>query len=307
MVEKSLSTPLPKKINPFSSSFFSKKEIPFAIGCPALIWQIIFFYLPIVIMVFSSVFNITQEGHFKGLTLQHFQSCLNSIHLTIIFQSICVALLTAVICLCIAFPFAYFLAFKGGKYKTLLLFFLIVPFWTNFLLHVCAWFFVLEKNGFLNNLLLSLNLIKEPIHFLNSFFSVMLMMVYHYLPFMILPIYSSLEKFNMSFFEASSDLGATWGQTLKKVLIPLTIPAIRLGFLLVYIPSFGEFVIPELLGGDKHYYAGNVVTQYMLGHHTASLGAAFTVICSFFLVLSILLFLWLTKKLSKTLMGGFQS
>lgn len=306
-MDHSISTPLTKqKVKTFTNPF-SKKDVPFAIGCPALIWQIIFFYLPIVMMVFSSVFNISQEGHFKGLTLEHFKNCLNSIHLSIIFQSIGIALLTAILCLLIAFPFAYFLAFKGGRYKTLLLFFLIVPFWTNFLLHVCAWFFVLEKNGFLNNLLLSLNLIKEPIHFLNSFFSVMLMMVYHYLPFMILPIYSSLEKFNMTFYEASSDLGATWGQTLKKVLIPLTMPAIRLGFLLVYIPSFGEFVIPELLGGDKYYYAGNVVTQYMLGNHTASLGAAFTVVCSFFLVVSIVLFLWLTKKISKSLMGGFQT
>lgn len=305
-MEHTISRPLPKKKTLTLSNPFSKKDIPFSIGCPALIWQIIFFYLPIVMMVFSSVFNISQEGHFKGLTLEHFKGCLNFTHLSIIFQSISIGFLTAILCLLIAFPFAYFLAFKGGRYKTLLLFFLIVPFWSNFLLHVCAWFFVLEKNGFLNNLLISLHLIKEPIHFLNSFFSVMLMMVYHYLPFMILPIYSSLEKFNMSFYEASSDLGATWGQTLKKVLIPLTMPAIRLGFLLVYIPSFGEFVIPELLGGDKHYYAGNVVTQYMLGNDTASLGAAFTVVCSFFLVISITLFLWMTKKLSKSLMGGFQ-
>jgi len=102
-------------------------------------------------------------------------------------------------------------------------------------------------------------------------------------------------------------LGATWAQTLKKVLIPLTMPAIRLGCLLVYIPSFGEFVIPELLGGDKYYYAGNVVTHYMLGNHSAPLGAAFTVMSSFFLVISIFLFFWITQKVSKSLMGGFQS
>jgi len=306
-MNESIISTLPKRKQLTLFNPFSKKDIPFAIGCPALIWQILFFYLPILIMIVSSIFLLSKEGDVQGVTLDHFRACLNAMHFSIIFRSIGVALLTALICLLIAFPFAYFLAFRGGRYKNLLLFFLIVPFWTNFLLHVCAWFFVLEKNGFLNNLLLSLNLVKEPIHFLNSFFSVMLMMTYHYLPFMILPIYSSLEKFNFSLYEASSDLGATWIQTLKTVLIPLTMPAIRLGFLLVYIPSFGEFAIPELLGGDKYYYAGNVVTHYMLGEHTAPLGAAFTVMCSCFLVISIGLFLWLTKKLSKFLMGGCQS
>lgn len=306
-MDQTITTTIPQQKKKILRNPFSKKEIPFAIGCPALIWQSLFFYLPILIMIVSSLFQLSEEGEFIGLTLQHFQSCWNAIHFSIIFKSIGISLLTAIICLLIAFPFAYFLAFRGGKYKTLLLFFLIVPFWTNFLLHVCAWFFVLERNGFLNNLLLSLHLIDQPIHFLNSFFSVMLMMTYHYLPFMVLPIYSSLEKFNLSLYEASADLGATWSQTLKTVLIPLTMPAIRLGFLLVYIPSFGEFAIPELLGGDRFYYAGNVVTHYMLGDQTAPLGSAFTVVGSCLLLMSIGLFLWLTKKLSKFLLGGCQS
>lgn len=284
--------------------FFSRKDLPFAIGCPALLWQAIFFYLPIVIMILSSLFQFSERGYFQGFTLAHFKAVTNSFHFAVIFKSIGIASLNAVLCFIIAFPFAYFIAFKGGRYKTLLLFFLIVPFWTNFLLHVCAWFFVLERNGFLNNLLISLNLIDQPIHFLNSFFSVMLMMIYHYLPFMVLPIYSSLEKFNLSLYEASADLGASWIQTFKYVLLPLTLPAIRLGFLLVYIPSFGEFVIPELMGGDRNYYAGNVVTQYMLGQNTTPLGAAFTVIASCVLISSILFFFWITKPLSKSLKGG---
>lgn len=290
----------------FSFKFLSKDK-PFAIGCPALIWQVVFFYLPILIMVFSSLFKISETGSFAGLTLENFKELLQPTYFKIIFKSLGIAFLNSLICFLIAFPFAYFLAFKVARYKTILLFFLIVPFWTNFLLHVCAWFFVLERNGFLNNLLLSLHLIETPIHFLNTFFSIMLMMIYHYLPFMILPIYSSLEKFNLSLYEASSDLGATWLQTLKKVLIPLTMPAIRLGFLLVYIPSFGEFVIPELMGGDKNYLAGNIVSQFMLGESTGPLGAAFTVLSSCFLIISILTFLWITNKVTKVLKGGWHS
>ena len=256
-------------------------------------------------MALTSVLSFSVNGDFQGLTFTHFIHLCNATHMQIIFQSLGTAFLTSLICFLIAFPFAYFLAFKGGKYKTLLLFFLIIPFWSNFLMHVCAWFFVLEKNGFLNNFLLSIGLINEPLHLLNSYFSVVLVMVYHYLPFMVLPIFSSLEKFNTSLTEASSDLGASWGQTFKRVMIPLTMPAIRLGFLLVYIPCFGEFVIPELMGGDKHYLVGNVVTQYMLGERTGPIGAAFTILCCMALIVTLLLFLYFTKKATQILKGSF--
>ncbi|MBM3191256.1 MAG: ABC transporter permease [Chlamydiae bacterium] len=302
-MEETVITSLPRRKRFSLGSLFTKKDIPFAIGCPALVWHSLFFYLPLLIMILSSVFDLSESGSFQGFTLKHFLAVQNVAHFRIIFKSIGIAFLTAILCFVIAFPCAYFLAFKGGRYKTLLLFFLIVPFWTNFLLHVCAWFFVLERNGFLNNLLLSLNLIGEPIHFLNSFFAIILMMVYHYLLFMILPIYSSLEKFNLFLFEASSDLGATKLQTFKRILLPLTLPAIRLGFLLVYIPAFGEFVIPELMGGDKAYYAGNVVSQYVLGNYTAPLGAAFTLMGACILMVSIGLLLWIFKRISKSLGG----
>lgn len=281
-----------------------KKEFPFALGSPALIWQLIFFYLPLIFMIASSVFKISSTGSFEGLTLENFKTILNGTFIITVFQSLGVAFFNALICLLLAFPFAYFIAFKVKRFKTLLLIFLIVPFWTNFLLHVCAWFFVLEKNGFLNNLLLSLNIIHQPINFLNSFFSIMLMMVYHYLPFMVLPLYSALEKFDPSLLLASSDLGASKVQTLRRIILPILMPAMRLGFFLVYIPSFGEFVIPELMGGDKRYFVGNIVTQYILGESTGSLGAAFTVVSCFALVLSILFIYYLTKKLLQNLTGG---
>jgi ABC-type spermidine/putrescine transport system permease subunit I len=187
----------------------------------------------------------------------------------------------------IGFPLSYFIAFRGGKFKTLFLFLLLVPFWTNFLLHIYAWFFVLEKEGFLNTVLLNLHLIKEPIHFLNSFFSVVLMMVYYYLPFLALPVYSALERFDHSLLEASLDLGASRFQTYKRILVPLVLPSIRAGFFLVYIPAFGEFVIPELMGGDKHYYVGSVVSQFILGEQTAQLGTSFTVISIMILMITV--------------------
>ena len=156
--------------------------------------------------------------------------------------------MNVILCFLIAYPLAYFIAFRGKKYKNGLLFLLLIPFWTNFLLHVYAWFYVLEKHGFFNNILLQAGVISEPLLLLNSPFAIMIMMVYYYLPFMVLPIYSSLERFNSSLIEASFDLGATWFQTFRRIILPLTMRGIRAGFFLVYIPSFGEFAIPVAHG-----------------------------------------------------------
>jgi len=260
--------------------------IPFGLGSGALIWQILFFYLPLALLLASSVVNISDAGIFKSLTLKHFKPLFHPIYLRIILNSLSLASLTSLLCLLISYPLAYFMAFNAKRLKTLFLFLLIVPFWTNFLLHVYAWFFVLEKEGFLNNLLLQLHLIDTPLHFLNSRFAIQLMMVYYYLPFMVLPIYSSLERFDRKLLEASQDLGASWQETFRGIMLPLTLPAMRAGFFLVFIPAFGEFIIPELMGGDRHYFVGNVVTQFILGDQTAPMGAAFTVLSSLTLVIA---------------------
>lgn len=284
----------------------TRDESPFAIGSPALIWQIVFFYLPLLLMMISSIFILSEEGGIKGLTFQNFAPLFSKTHLSIIFSSISLALSTAFFSLLIAYPLAHFIAFKGGRYKTLMLFFLIVPFWTNFLLHVYAWFFVLEREGFLNTLLLNFGLIQQPIHFLNSLFAVMLMMIYCYLPFMVLPIFSSLERFDRRLLEASTDLGAPWKTTFRKVMLPLTLPAIRAGFFLVFIPSFGEFIIPELMGGDKRYFVGNVVSQYVLGDETGGMGAAFMVLSCLSLVVTVMLIYLGFRKVSGMLLKGMK-
>ena len=282
----------------------TKSESTFAIGSPALIWQIVFFYLPLCLMVLSSIFILSEEGSFQGLSLQNFAPLFSLSHLSVIFSSISLAFSASLICLVIAYPLAHFIAFKAGRAKTLMLFFLIVPFWTNFLLHVYAWFFVLEREGFLNTILLKMGLISEPIHFLNSTFAILLMMVYCYLPFMVLPIFSNLERFDRKFLEVSDDLGASWFTTFKKVLLPITLPALRAGFFLVFIPAFGEFIIPELMGGDKIYFVGNVVSQYILGNETGGLGAAFMVLSCFALVIAVACIYFGFKKLGKMLLKG---
>jgi spermidine/putrescine transport system permease protein len=272
-------------------------ELPFSIGAPAMIWQVLFFYLPLAILAVTSVLQFSELDVFEGFTFDKIAFFLRPLYLKVILSSFILALGNAVLCLLIAYPLAYFIAFIGKKYKNFFLFLLIVPFWTNFLLHIYAWFFVLEKEGFLNNLLRGIGVISEPLQLLNTPFAIMIMMVYYYLPFMVMPLYSSLEKMDIRLVEASLDLGATWGQTLRRVMLPLTKRGLMAGFFLVYIPSFGEFAIPELMGGDKQMFVGTVIANYILGDETGSLGAAFTLVASILLLISAILLYLLIDRL----------
>ena len=275
-----------------------RTEVPFAIGIPALIWQALFFYIPLLFIIISSFLQVSEIGQIEGLTLNHVRMFLSPVYLKVILASLFLALTNATLCFLIAYPLAYFLAFTGRKYRHVFLFLVIVPFWTNFLLHVYAWFYVLEKHGFINNLLMKIKLINEPLHLLNSLPAIIIMMIYYYLPFMLLPLYASLDRFNYRLIEASYDLGGSFYSTFRRILLPITSRGIRAGFFLVFIPSFGEFVIPELMGGDKKMFVGTVVSQYILGEGTGSLGAAFTLLSGIILIISsVLLYIGITKLL----------
>jgi spermidine/putrescine transport system permease protein len=283
-------------------SVFKKKvyqQLPFFIGIPAFIWQMLFFCIPLFFVLVLSVTDV-QDGVVQGVTLKNFVQFLTPVYARVIIRSCLLGLCTAVMCLFIAYPIAYFMVFRAKKLKNLLLFLLIVPFWTNFLLHIYAWFFVLERQGFLNNMLLAIGIIQEPLVILNSMVAVGIMMVYYYLPFMVLPIYSVLEKFDRRLLEASADLGATGIDTFRRILVPLTLPGIQAGFFLVFVPAFAEFAIPELMGGDKKMFVGTVVSHFILGGKTMSSGAAFTVLSSLVLVGVALLLYFLLRRLVRT-------
>ena len=267
-----------------------KKELPFALGSSVFLWQLFFFYLPLGLMLLLSVVKLSTLGHYQGLTGEYFAALWHPAYFYVLANSFGLALITTVLCLILGFFFAYCIVFHNKRLKHIFLFLLIIPFWTNFILHIYAWFFVLEKHGFLNNTLLYLGVLKHPMHFLHTPFAMILMMIYFYLPFMVFPIYASLERFDTSILEASLDLGASRWQTDIKVLFPLTLPAIRAGVFLVFIPAFGEFIIPELMGGDKQFFVGTVISTFLFGEQTLPVGIAFT-ICSTLLLLGMLLLL----------------
>lgn len=271
-------------------------QIPFSFGAPAMIWQVLFFYLPLTLFAICSFIKVTETGAIAGVTSEHIAFFLRPLYFKVISSSFILAITNALICFLIAYPLAYFIAFTGKRFANLCLILIIIPFWTNFLLHVYAWFFVLDKDGFLNTVLKYLGLIQNPVTHLNTPFAIIIMMVYYYLPFMVFPLYSSLERMDVRLIEASRDLGATWLQTFRRIMLPLTKRGLKAGFFLVYIPSFGEFAIPELMGGDKQMFVGTVIADYILGEETEALGAAFTMLALGCMLLSAALIYWIIDR-----------
>lgn len=242
------------------------------------------FYIPLIcILIFSFVYFNEQTGQ-RLLSLHNYYFLSAGVYLIIIMKSIMLATGVATLSLFIGYPLAYYIALKQRAFKNIFLSFLIIPFWTNILVHIYAWFFVLERNGILNTVLLNIGIIREPIMILNTMYAVVLVMVYCYLPFMVLPLFSILEKFDTRLIEASFDLGASQKQTFLNVILPLTYPGIATGFFLVFVPAFGEFMIPLLLGGDKHMFVGTLISHYFLIAATPEKGAAFTIMSSMILI-----------------------
>lgn len=281
-----------------------KKELLHAIGSISLLWQILFFYLPLSALLLTSFLEIDSAGKISGISLTHFTHILNFTYYKVILNSLLLSFYTAVITLVIAFPLTYFIVFRAGKWKYLLLFFLIIPFWTNFLLHIYAWFFILEKNGVINQFLMYIGLIKAPLHLLNTSFATLLLTAYYYLPFMALPIFSALERFDISYFEASTTLGASKSKTFTRIVFPVIQKAIISGFFLVFIPTFGEFLIPEFIGGDKTFYVGNVISIHLIGETTGPLGLAFTTFSLSILLISSYAIYIAFKALFNFMQGG---
>lgn len=272
---------------------FTQEELFFFKAVPAVVWQFVFFAIPLIfLVVLSFIRDSWQPLSFSNLTLEYYQQLFAQEYVWIVIRSLYVAAVTALMCLLVGYPLTYYIALKKRKWKNFFLFFLVLPFVTNLLVLTYAWSFLLDKDGFINHILLSLGLIHEPILMLNTFFAIMLVMFYCYLPFMIMPLFTSLEKFDVTLIEASHDLGATQFQTFFKVVLPLTWPAIQTGILLVFVPAFGEFVIPQLMGGDKYMFVGSAISHFFLIGQDRPLGAAFTLLTSIFLAGLVGLFIW---------------
>lgn len=202
----------------------------------------------------------------------------DKLYLLTYLSSIKYAAITTVFCLMIGYPFAYFMARAKASIRPTLMMLVMLPFWTSFLLRIYAWKGMLANNGVVNHFLLSIGVIDTPIHMLNTPFSLMIGMVYTYLPFMILPLYTNLAKMDVRFIEAAADLGSTPWSTFWRVTVPLSKAGIIAGSMLVFIPCVGEFVIPELLGGPETLMIGHVLWDEFFSNNDWPMASAVTVV-----------------------------
>lgn len=270
------------------------------------VWLLAFFAIPFVIVLkisFSSMQPI-QPGYaplwqwveetqrlVATINVDNYQALWrNNLYVSTFIYSLKVAAVSTVLCLLIGYPMAYAIARSAPTTRNLLLMLIILPFWTSFLLRVYAWVGLLKSNGVINNALLALGWIDQPLTLLYTDFAVYVGIVYSYLPFMILPLYANLEKHDFTLLEAAADLGAKPMTSFFKVTLPLSLPGIVAGCLLVFIPAVGEYVIPSLLGRTDQLMIGTVLSAQFFSARNWPVASAVAIVLLLLLLLPILLF-----------------
>jgi len=265
-----------------ATSSFPMPGKRFVIGVP-YVWLFVFFLLPFLILLYISFVDQGESIHpFKpiwdpvtGILSLKYENywtifrdseggeLFKTIYIEAYLRSIWYALMTALLCLLIGYPFAYFIARSAPSLRPALLMMVMLPFWTSFLLRVYAWKGILADQGVVNQILMGLGIIGEPIQMLYTDVSMLVGMTYVYLPFMVLPLYANLVKMDFRLLEAAYDLGTSPFKAFWLVTVPLSKAGIVAGFMLVFIPAVGEFVIPSLLGGPENIMIGRVVWDEM--------------------------------------------
>jgi spermidine/putrescine transport system permease protein len=241
---------------------------------PGGLWLVLFFVVPMLLMLGASVMQRgTYGGVEPGFTLEHYRRFLDPLYLQVLWRTIVWAALATVACLLLGFPVAWVIA-ASRRHRSLLLFLVVLPFWTSFLVRTFAMIFLLRDTGVINSALLALGVIREPIALLYTPFAVLSGLVYGFLPFMVLPIYASLEKLDPALLEAAEVLGARPLERLARVAIPLARPGIIAGSLLVFVPAMGSFLTSDLLGGAKQVMIGNLVQNQFTTARNWPFGAA---------------------------------
>ncbi|EQB9038021.1 spermidine/putrescine ABC transporter permease PotB [Vibrio cholerae] len=238
-------------------------------------WLVLFVLIPNLMIIGTSFLTRDEANLIKfAFTFENYTRLLDPLYGKVMLHSFYMAIVATLICLVIGYPFAYIVAKMPEKWRPFMLFLIIVPFWTNSLIRTYGLKIVLGTQGILNQALMSLGLIDAPLRTMFTETAVMIGLVYILLPFMILPLYSAIEKLDGTYIEAARDLGANKFQTLVRVILPLTMPGIIGGCLLVLLPALGMFYIADLLGGAKNLLIGNVIKSQVLNARDWPFGAA---------------------------------
>ncbi len=242
---------------------------------PSAAFTVILFLIPLSIII---AYSFLTRGVYGGVvgpwTLENYQRLFDPLYGIILWRSLVMSTLATILCLLIAFPLALFISRASDRAKGLYLYLVILPFWTSFLVRTYAWMFLLRDTGFINTILTSLHIINEPLPLLYNETAVVVGLVYGYLPFAVLPLFSNLDRLDKTLLEAAADLGATPWQALYKIVIPLCAPGLRAAGVLVFIPCLGAYLTPDLLGGGKSIMIGNLIQNQFTTARDWPFGAA---------------------------------
>lgn len=263
---------------------------------PYIVWMVIFIVVPLLLLLFYSFTVRTDQG--ISFTLQHIKRIWNPIYFMVFLRSIGLALISTIVCLLLGYPVALILASKEFSHKKVLALLFVIPMWINFLLRTYAWMTLLGKNGLISVIMELLHLPQLQLLYTDQ--AVVLGMVYNFLPFMMLPIYSVLIKMDKNIIEAAEDLGANYFTILKKIIIPLSLPGVMSGITMVFMPAVTTFIISRLLGGGHYILVGNLIEQQFLVAGDWNFGSAI----SFILMIIILISMGIMRKYDKDYEGG---
>ncbi|ELY3386503.1 spermidine/putrescine ABC transporter permease PotB [Cronobacter sakazakii] len=263
-------------------------------------WLVLFVFLP-NLMIIATSFLTRDDAHFVSLvfTLDNYARLLDPLYFQVLLHSLNMALQATLACLVLGYPFAWFLAKLPAKVRPLLLFLLIVPFWTNSLIRIYGLKLFLSTRGYLNEFLLWLGVIDAPMRIMYTPSAVIIGLVYILLPFMVMPLYSSIEKLDKPLLEAAKDLGASKLQTFVRIILPLTMPGIIAGCLLVMLPAMGLFYVSDLMGGAKNLLIGNVIKSQFLNIRDWPFGAATSITLTLVMGLMLLVYWRAARLLNK--------
>ncbi len=261
---------------------------------PTSLWFVLLLIIPTILIVGYSLGHrgviVPIKFTWGSLVWSNYHTALNPDFLPIFWRSIWYAVVATIACVLIGFPLAYWIARFGGRFRNLYLVLVIIPFLTSYLIRMYAWQFILQREGLLNTVLGAIGLGGNHV-FLNTNFAVILGLTYGFLPFMVLPLYASIERMDPSLVEASYDLGHGKVSTLFRVIIPTVAPGLIAGVLLVFIPAVGDFVTPELLGGVRTQMIGNTIYDQFNSGNNWPLGSAMSVLLMAFILVGVFIYL----------------
>ncbi|KJF80933.1 spermidine/putrescine ABC transporter permease PotB [Photobacterium angustum] len=238
-------------------------------------WLVLFVFVPNLMIIGTSFLTRDDANLIKMVfTFDNYERLFDPLYAKVLWHSFYMAITATILCLVIGYPFAYAIAKMPEKWRPFMLFLVIVPFWTNSLIRTYGLKLMLGTRGILNNTLIYLDIIDKPLRIMYTEYAVMIGLVYILLPFMVLPLYSAIEKLDNNYIEAARDLGANKVQTFIKVIFPLTMPGVIAGCLLVLLPALGMFYVSDLLGGAKNLLIGNVIKSQVLNARDWPFGSA---------------------------------